>query len=343
MEQHNRPTNSFPSRMKKAMQRIWASIKGDRKATRTAQMVDESDVPPPSYTEVAAEVIGEASIQKFNESTGAKSNGSTVPKPNQLAVPEPKKDAVPTPTGSNDQKPTENNARKPEKSTVVKSTAKPEQDTVVKSTPTSQLELDYSTISYPRLTALAKSKVDKVRLLRSILVFIMFITFFADLDKIGAGTDSLFPLNTNIYTDTDISPLKFFAWDVFEITRDIATLVRHLEQLIRDNRWFHARREHKDLLTQLVLKPAESLMIQADYALEILGAFRQDRECEDDEIDYDTLVDYWTPKNRKKSADLLVSYARLGRYSDIACVFHRFLEAARKSAVRVGGCHGEVS
>jgi hypothetical protein len=288
-----RKCSTLPGRMKKVMQRVWAGNKRDRKATRAAQMMDEPDTSPPQYTEFAGEVVEEASFQKLNESTSPKTSESAVSKANRITVsrsngndvPKLNKDAYPKPIGSNDQKPIKSNAQKPEKSTVVKSI------------PGSQREVDYRAFSYPRLTALTRNEIDMVKLLRSILVFVMFITFHADLDKINTDTSSLFPWNTTIFTRTDTDPSKFFAWDVFEITRDLSTLVRHLEQQVRGNRWFNIRRQHKDLLTKLVLRPAEDLRIQADYTLEILGAFRQDR-LKDGSIDYYSLVDHWKPRNR---------------------------------------------
>jgi len=263
--------STFRGRMKKVLQRIWDGTNKYRKATRTAQMMEESDIPPPRYSEFAAEVDEEVSVQKSNKSTG--------PKSNRNAVWKPKKGAFWKRTDSNSQKPIESNAGKPE------------------STPASQREIDYSAFSYPRLTELVRNKVDTVKLLRSVLVFVMFITFYADLDKIKTDTGSLFPWHSTIFTRTDADRSKFFAWDIFEITRDLSTLVRHLEQQVSGCRWFKARRQHIDLLTQLVVKPAEDLMIQADYALEILGTFRQDRPRGSRSTKYYSLVDCWEPQN----------------------------------------------
>jgi len=277
------PMNTAPrkysilrGKMKKMMQRIWAGTKTGRKATRTAQMI-EFDVRPPRYTRFPAEAVEVACIQISDMSTGSKTNGS--------AVSNPTRDANSKPTGSNDQKPIESNSWEPK-------------NAVVESTSGSQSESNSSIDSYPRLTQLVRNNVDTVKLLRSVLVFIMFITFYAELDIIKTDTGSLFPWSTTIFTRAEADPTKFFAWDVFEITRDVCTLVRDLEEKLRRNRWFSASRQDKDLLIKLVLKPAEALEIQADYALEIAGTFRQDRHVGKG-INYYTLVDLWKPRYRK--------------------------------------------
>ncbi|KAJ4353444.1 uncharacterized protein N0V89_005173 [Didymosphaeria variabile] len=295
-----RASSAFGGRMKKVLQRIWAGAKRYRKAMRTAQMMEHSDIPPPPYTRFIEDVVEEALIRKSNKGTGLKTTEDLVSKPNTNAVPKLSEDTVSKPTSSSDQKPIEK--------------------TVIRSTPISQLERDYSAFAYPRLILLTENKLDTVKLLRSILVFVMFITFHAELDIISTDTGRLFPWNTTITTRTDADPSKFFHWDVFEITYDVCTLVRYLEQQLRDNRWFSVRREHKDLITKLVLKPAESLMIQADYVLEILGTFEQDGFV-GDSIDYYTLVDYWKrqkPQNLPRSpssildlGDTLASHASL--------------------------------
>jgi hypothetical protein len=139
----------------------------------------------------------------------------------------------------------------------------------------------------------------------------MFITFYADLYKIRTDTGGLFPWRATISTRTDADPAKFFEWNLFEMTQDLSTLVRRLERQISGNRWFSVRRQHKDLLTQLILKLVEDLMIQADYALEILRTFRIDRTG--GFTDYFTLVDYWKPRKRENLPRL--SY-RMLEYGD---------------------------
>ncbi|KAL1607696.1 hypothetical protein SLS60_002631 [Paraconiothyrium brasiliense] len=276
-------SDAFGKKMDKIVQRIWAGAKRFCKITRTAQMMEHSDIPPPPYTRFTEDVIEDAPVENFNKETGSKTNGSVVTKPNE--------DAVPKPTGSDNQKPIEKS--------------------VVRSTSTSQLELDYSTFSCPRLDQLVRSTVDRVKLLRSILVFIMLTTFHGELHIMDTDTGNLFPWNTTITTRTDAGPFTLFLWDVFEITRDVCTLVRHLEQQIRSNRWFSVRREHKDLLIQLVLEPAEDLKIQADYALEILGTFQQGRGG-GWSVYYSTLVDYWKPQRRENLPRLSYPMLDLG-------------------------------
>jgi hypothetical protein len=293
-----RKHNTFPARMKIVVRRIWAGTKKGHETTTRAQMTEETDNPPPQYDEIAAEVVEEASIQKSTKPMDSKSNGGAISKSHRNAVrkvsrnvwdssrnafSKTHKNAVLKSTGSNDQKPVDSNARKSENSTVGEST------------PGSQQNPDHSVFSCARLTQVIENKVDTVKLLRSVLVFIMFIAFHGDLDKIKTDTGSLFPWSATIFTRTDANPSNFFSWDVFEITRDLSMLVRYLEHTVSCNRWFNVRQEHKDLLIQLVIKPAEDLKIQTDYALEVLGTFRQN-QLKDGSIDYYSLIDYWKPR-----------------------------------------------
>jgi hypothetical protein len=126
--------------MKKVMQRIWAGAKRDREATRTARMMEKSDIPPPPYTKSAAEAAEEASIQRFNTSAGSKTNSDSVSKTYGNAVSNTIRCAVSNSTGSNDQKPIEN------------SSPKPKEDTVVKSSSSSRLEIGSTALYCQRLT-----------------------------------------------------------------------------------------------------------------------------------------------------------------------------------------------
>jgi hypothetical protein len=137
-----------------------------------------------------------------------------------------------------------------------------------------------------------------VKLLRSILVFVMFITFHANLDEITEMTDSLFPCDRTLYTTKETDTSKLLSWGIYDVTGDLCALITHLEANMRLNRWFDVRRKDKELLAHFVLKPAESLNIQGDYVLELLGTFKQ-IQLVDKSIQYYTLIDYWMPGRRE--------------------------------------------
>jgi hypothetical protein len=139
----------------------------------------------------------------------------------------------------------------------------------------------------------------------------MFATFDADLDRIERDTGSLLPWSTTVSTKyADSSAV--YRWNVSRITQELSTLVWLLEHTMENNHWFNAHRQHKGLLIQLVLKPAENLKIQVDYALEILYAFSRNRG-KDESIDYSTVFDIWKPKN---SANLPAENYRMLELSD---------------------------
>ena len=134
-----------------------------------------------------------------HKSAVSESNGTPVLNPSEKPFPNPSKNPILKTTNSNYRKPIENNAEKPENSTVVHSPS------------ITPLEIDYSAFANPRLTQLAKNRVEKVKPLRSVLFFIMCVTFDADLWKARREADSLFPWQFTIYTRTDADPSKFFA------------------------------------------------------------------------------------------------------------------------------------
>jgi hypothetical protein len=246
--------------MKTLMQRIRACIKRER----TFQIVEDSDALPLLSTESAAEVAEETFSEKSIQSTGLKNQWNGRFKANQECCFDVQRrycikvngDAMSKPIGEDDQKPIENNARKTEKNTVASSTQKPKKNKF-------QSEVDYSRYSFWRLSHLVRTEVDTVKLLCSTLVFVMFATFDADLSKIERDTGSLLPWSTTVSTKYADSSAVYW-WNVSKITQELSTLVWLLEHTMENNHWFNARRQHKDLLIQLVFKPVEDLKIQAD-------------------------------------------------------------------------------
>ncbi|PVH99182.1 hypothetical protein DM02DRAFT_629581 [Periconia macrospinosa] len=258
--------------MKSLMERILNSNKRDHQDPSPPP-----PPPPPPYTQSTPKFTQEASPAS-NKSTGSNPSGTTIYKP--------KKSFLSKISGRNNEKLHGQTApRLKESSAEVR------------------WDIDCRADEYPRLTQIIRSRIDRPTLLRSMLVFIMFITFHRDGLLEDVDMENLFHLNYSIIESTDYDPHKFFQFNVYEITNDISILVRDLEDQMRTNRWFSSCQRHKKLLTQFVIEPAEVLSIQTDYALEIFGAFKQDRKWTG--FQYYTLVDYWTPPNEEDRKDIL--------------------------------------
>lgn len=165
--------------------------------------------------------------------------------------------------------------------------------------PDCELRINFNGSPFPRLTELVRSDVDTEKVLRSILVFIMFISFYVNPYEIQDEMDNLFPWDREFPCDeetptrTDDDSSKSFPWSIVDITNDLSVLVRHLHKSLNDGRWFLVRRDHKELLRRLVLQPAMEMGMQAGYILEILGFFRQEPQGE--MICFHTLLDYRNP------------------------------------------------
>lgn len=264
----SRKHNGLRDHLENVAKQMWAGIKKFHKAPGSVQKMDESHVTPPPYARVNAEVFEEETVRKFRKSAFATHKKGGIAKLAHIDDRKAIRDDDPVPgttTGACSY------SRERELARIA---------------------------SYRLLGQLARSKVDKVKLLRSVLVFIMFATFAADIDMLDTETDSVLPWHRSVIAWTDIDPKESFHWDIYHVAHGLGVLIRHLEEDVRLNRLSNIHRQRKDLLIQLVLKPAEQLMLQPDFVLELLGEFMQIR-LNDNTWPYYTLFDYWKSQTVK--------------------------------------------